>query len=126
MVRNRRGENLDGWLETAKGSGIPEMQGFATKLRQDQEAVSKGLMLEWSQGQVEGQVTKLKLIRRQMYGRGNFDLVRKRVLHKAARLPGAVPSATPIPVPPQSTREAAPAHDAESAHRAGPTSHTAL
>jgi len=59
------------------------MEGFVTKLRQDIEAVLAGIKLPWSQGQTEGQVTKLKLIRRQMYGRGKFDLLRKRVLRAA-------------------------------------------
>jgi transposase len=52
------------------------MEGFVVKLRQDLDAVLAGLSLPWSQGQTEGQVTKLKLLRRQMYDRGNFDLVR--------------------------------------------------
>lgn len=80
MVRRGAVEDLEEWMEEAKGSGIAEMKGFATKLGQDLDAVPEGLKLPWSQGQTEGQVTKLKLIRRQMYGRGNFDLVRKRVL----------------------------------------------
>jgi len=53
------------------------------KLRQDLAAVRAGLTLPWSQGQTEGQILKLKMLRRQMYGRGNFDLIRKRALHAA-------------------------------------------
>jgi transposase len=83
MVRREGGEGLEEWLEEARGSGIAEMKGFATKLGQDLDAVLAGLKLPWSQGQTEGQGTKLKLIRRQMYGRGKFDLVRKRVLMAA-------------------------------------------
>jgi transposase len=83
MVRREGGEDLEEWLEEARGSGITEMKGFATKLGHDLDAVLAGLKLPWSQGQTEGQVTKLKLIRRQMYGRGKFDLVRKRVLMAA-------------------------------------------
>ena len=83
MVRREIGADLEAWLEEAKGSGIAEMRGFASKLGQDLDAVLAGLKLPWSQGQTEGQVTKLKLIRRQMYGRGKFDLVRKRVLMAA-------------------------------------------
>jgi hypothetical protein len=67
----------------ALGSGIPELVRFVTKLRPDLDAVRAALSTKWSQGQVEGQITKLKLIRRQMYGRGKFDLVRKRVLNAA-------------------------------------------
>jgi transposase len=83
MVRRGAGEDLEEWLEEARGSGIAELKGFATKLGHDLDAVLAGLKLPWSQGQTEGQVTKLKLIRRQMYGRGKFDLVRKRVLMAA-------------------------------------------
>jgi transposase len=83
LLRERTSEALDPWLEAARGGGIPEMARFVTKLRQDLDAVQAALSTEWSQGQVEGQITKLKLIRRQMYGRGNFDLVRKRVLGAA-------------------------------------------
>lgn len=83
MIRARLRDELAGWLVDADASGIAEMQRFVTKLKQDLEAVQEALTSEWSQGQVEGQVTRLKLIRRQMYGRGEFDLVRKRVLRAA-------------------------------------------
>jgi transposase len=83
MVRRGAGENLEEWMEEARGRGIAEMKGFATKLGQDLAAILAGLKLPWSQGRTEGQVTNLKLIRRQIYGRGKFDLVRKRVLMAA-------------------------------------------
>jgi transposase len=83
ILRNRESEQLEEWMAEAEGTGITDMKGFVAKLRQDLDAVLAGLTLSWSQGQTEGQVTKLKLIRRQMYGRGNFDLVRKRVLGAA-------------------------------------------
>jgi transposase len=83
IVRNRESEQLAEWMAEAEDSGIAEMKGFVVKLRQDLDAVLAGLTLPWSQGQTEGQVTKLKLLRRQMYGRGNFDLVRKRLLGAA-------------------------------------------
>lgn len=54
------------------------------KLRQDLDAVLAGLHLPWSQAQTEGQITKLKLLKRQMYGRGSFDLLRQRVLYASA------------------------------------------
>lgn len=76
-------ERLGRWLAAAAGSGLPELTAFAIKLRQDLAAVRAGLTLSWSQGQTEGQILKLKLLRRQMYGRGTFDLVRKRALHAA-------------------------------------------
>ena len=83
ILRNRKSEQLAGWMAEAEESGIAEMEGFVVKLRQDLDAVLAGLTLPWSQGQTEGQVTKLKLLRRQMYGRGNFDLARKRLLGAA-------------------------------------------
>jgi transposase len=81
MLRDRHGEELDQWLQAAFHAGIPELRAFVTKLRQDQEAVQAGLVLKWSNGVVEGQVNRLKFLKRSMYGRANFDLLRLRVLH---------------------------------------------
>jgi transposase len=83
ILRNLESEQLAEWMAEAEDCGIAEMKGFVVKLHQDLDAVLAGLTLPWSQGQTEGQVTKLKLLRRQMYGRGNFDLVRKRLLRAA-------------------------------------------
>ncbi len=83
MLREREGERLDAWLSRVEEQGVSELQGFASGLRKDYDAVKAGLTLEWSQGQVEGQVHRLKLLKRQMYGRGHFDLLRKRVLKRA-------------------------------------------
>ena len=83
IIRRQGDENIKEWIGIAKGSGVPEIKGFAAKLLQDLSAVIAGVELPWSQGQPEGQVTRLKFIRRQMYGRGNFDLLRKRVLRAA-------------------------------------------
>lgn len=77
-------EQLDPWIVQALGSGLPEFAGFVTKLGQDLDAVLAGLQLPWSQGQTEGQINKLKLLKRSMYGRANFDLLRQRVLYLAA------------------------------------------
>ena len=63
-------------------SGLRELQGFCRGLRRDWEAVMAGLTLEWSNGPVEGQVHRLKMLKRQMYGRAGFTLLRARVLHK--------------------------------------------
>jgi transposase len=81
MVRHLRGEDLEYWLQNALQSNIPEMIAFAQKLRQDQAAVQVGLTLQWNNGVVEGNVNRLKLIKRSRYGRANFDLLRLRVLH---------------------------------------------
>jgi transposase len=83
MLHERQGEQLDEWIEQAKASGIDELQRFAVGLCADRAAVQAGLTLEWSQGQVEGQINRLKLLKRQMYGRANFDLLRQRVLNAA-------------------------------------------
>ena len=83
MVRQRQGERLDAWLEKVEAQGIAERKNFALGVKRDYEAVKAGLTLEWSNGQTEGQVHRLKLLKRQMYGRGRFDLLRKRVLKRA-------------------------------------------
>lgn len=82
MVRGREAERLDGWLEEAIGAP-PELRSFAEGLRRDEAAAAAALSKEWSNGQTEGQVMRLKLIKRSMYGRANFDLLRKRVLRAA-------------------------------------------
>lgn len=82
MMRERRGEKLDVWIEQARQSDVPRELGvFATGLKSDYDAVKAALTTEWSNGQVEGQVNRLKLLKRQMYGRAKFDLLRQRVLH---------------------------------------------
>lgn len=81
MLRDRRGEELDQWLHAAFHAGIPELRAFVSKLRQDQQAVQAGLVLKWNNGMVEGHVNRLKFLKRSMYGRANFDLLRLRVLH---------------------------------------------
>jgi len=85
MVRNRQHESLLPWLEDVARSKIDALTGFANGIKQDLAAVTNALSLPWSNGQVEGQVNRLKLIKRQMYGRANFDLLRKRVLARSMR-----------------------------------------
>lgn len=80
MVRGLEGEKLDGWLEEAESSEAEVMKRFAAALRKDLSAVRAGLTESWSTGPVEGFVTKLKLLKRQGYGRANFDLLRARAL----------------------------------------------
>jgi transposase len=83
MVRQRKPESFDGWLQACAASGIPELQSFAKGLAQEDASIRAALREPWSSGQVEGQVTRLKLLKRQMYGRAKFDLLRQRVLHAA-------------------------------------------
>jgi transposase len=81
IVRKREGHRLQDWKQQVAESGISEVQRFAKGLERDKEAVLAGLTLIHSNGQVEGQVNKLKLLKRMMYGRAGFPLLRQRVLH---------------------------------------------
>lgn len=83
IIKERRAEGLRGWIIDAHRSEIPEFVSFANGITADIGAVRAALEYEWSQSQVEGQVHRLKLIKRQMYGRGKFDLLRARVLRAA-------------------------------------------
>jgi transposase len=80
LVRERDRATLDDWLCEAEGAGIKELMAFAAGLRRDRAAIDTMLEVAWSNGQLEGQVNRLKLLKRQMYGRASFDLLRQRVL----------------------------------------------
>ena len=80
MVRRLEGEDLDGWLKDAEESNSTAMRGFALSLKKDLDAIRAGLTQEWSNGPVEGFVHKLKLLKRQGYGRASFELLRARML----------------------------------------------
>ena len=82
LVRQRQPEGLETWLERAVKSGLTAFQRFANGLRDDDEAVKAGLTLPWSTGPVEGQINQLKMLKRQMFGRANIDLLRLRVLYE--------------------------------------------
>jgi transposase len=75
---------LEEWTGRAKASGITELKAFAAKLLQDADAVVAAMTLPYSQGQTEGRINKLKLVKRSMYGRGKFDLLRQRALYASA------------------------------------------
>jgi transposase len=84
IVRDRRGvAELEAWLVDAEASEVREIRQFAHKVRQDEVAVRAGCTLEWSNGQTEGKITKLKAIKRSLYGRAKFDLLRQRALYAA-------------------------------------------
>jgi len=68
------------WLERADTCGVHELRAVATGIRRDYQAVRAACELPWNQGQTEGQVNRLKLLKRQMYGRANLDLPRRRLL----------------------------------------------
>jgi transposase len=79
MFKQHQVEGLDDWLQDAQLATVPALRHFALNLRHDYAAVRASLTFDWSSGQVEGQVNRLKTIKRQMYGRANFDLLRLRV-----------------------------------------------
>lgn len=83
VIKERRSGDLRGWIIEAQRSEMPEFVSFANGLTDDLLAVRAALEYAWSQGQVEGQVHRLKLVKRQMYGRGKLDLLRARVLYAA-------------------------------------------
>lgn len=80
MVRKKSVADLEPWLERARSSLVAS---FVNGVIKDQAAVSAAITLPWSNGQTEGQITKLKLVKRQMYGRGKLDLVQARVIGAA-------------------------------------------
>ena len=87
LLRTLQGEQLEGWMQMAQQSNIREMQNFGEKLRKDQQAVQAGLTLTWNNGVVEGHVNRLKCLKRMMYGRAQFDLLRQRVLYRSSSSP---------------------------------------
>jgi transposase len=80
LVRQRQADELANWAVAADQSGVPELRGFLLGLRRDWAAVEASLRLPWSNGQTEGQIHRLKLVKRQMAGRARLDLLRKQFL----------------------------------------------
>jgi transposase len=80
LLHEQSDAGLTQWFKEVQNSQIPELISFAKGLQRDEAAVRAGLRLKWSQGPVEGAINKLKLIKRSMYGRAKFDLLRIRVL----------------------------------------------
>lgn len=83
MVRQRAAGRLQEWIERARASGIEPLRQFGAGLQRDGEAVAAGLTLEWSSGPVEGQVNRLKMVKRQMFGRAGLSVLRARLLPAA-------------------------------------------
>ena len=83
MVRERGGEPLDDWLREAEDSDVDALRRFAKGLRNDLAAVRAGLTERWSNGPTEGFVHKLKLVKRQAYGRAGFAVLCQRVVRAA-------------------------------------------
>jgi transposase len=83
LMRERDVEAFDPWLERCTRCSIPDLESFAQGLQKDYEAVKTSLLLSYSNGPVEGQVNRLKFIKRSMFGHGSFELLRNRVLEAA-------------------------------------------
>ncbi|MBW0282599.1 transposase [Rhodococcus sp. FH8] len=80
-MTNRRGHNLSDWMRAVDTSEEPALRSFVAGLRRDLDAVTAGLTLPYNSGAVEGHVNRIKMLKRQMYGRANLDLLRKRAFH---------------------------------------------
>ena len=80
ILAGRHGSRLDDWLTAVEASDQPDLHSFARGIRQDHDAVRNGLTLPWNSGPVEGNVNRLKTLKRQAYGRAGFQLLRQRVL----------------------------------------------
>ncbi|MFF4522589.1 transposase [Streptomyces bluensis] len=75
-----QGDQLPHWIKAVRADDLPSLRTFVNGLERDLAAVTAGLTLPWSSGVVEGHVNRIKMIKRQVYGRAGFDLPRKRVL----------------------------------------------
>ncbi len=80
ILTGRHGDRLDDWIAAVEADDQPELHSFARGLKHDYDAVRNGLTLPWNSGVVEGTVNKIKMLKRQMYGRASFPLLRKRLL----------------------------------------------
>lgn len=80
ILSDRLGARLPAWIDAVDASQLPGLTGFALHLLRDLDAVTAGLTLDWSSGSVEGAVNRIKKIKRQLYGRAGFELLRKMVL----------------------------------------------
>ena len=80
LVRQRKPEHFDAWLERASTSALEAVQRFASGLRDDYAAVTAGMTLPWSTSPVEGHINRLKMVKRQMFGRAHLDLLSRRFL----------------------------------------------
>jgi transposase len=101
LVRQRQGAQFDPWLERAAQSPLGVFQRFAQGLRDDYTAVKAGMTLPWSTGPVEGHINRLKMLKRQMFGRARLDLLSCRFLlaPRRAQRPEPRPQA-PVEVQP--------------------------
>jgi transposase len=83
LMKERKVGQLSAWIEEAQNNKIPELRAFVRGIENDRTVIEAAMSHEWSNGQTEGQINRLKLVKRQMYGRGKADLLRARVRHAA-------------------------------------------
>jgi transposase len=88
LVRQRQPQQLEPWLARAAKSVVGAWQRFAKGLRDDYDAIKAGVALPWSNGPVEGQITRLKLLKRQMFGRASVPLLERRFVLAPGRAQG--------------------------------------
>ena len=100
LVRNRQPDQLEPWLARAASSVSEAFQRFAKRLREDDDSVKAGVTLPWSNGPVEGHINRLKMLKRQMFGRAKLDLLSRRFLLTPERGQDQVPGQqTPVEAP---------------------------
>jgi hypothetical protein len=80
ILTGRHGDRLDDWMAAVEADDQPELHSFIRGIKRDYDAVLNGLTMDWSSGAVEGNVNRVKMLKRQTYGRAGFLLLRKRVL----------------------------------------------
>ncbi len=80
IMVERRGRDLERWMAAVDVDDQPAVHSFVRGLRRDRDAVVAGLTMSWSSGTVEGHVNRIKMLKRQMFGRAKTDLLRKRIL----------------------------------------------
>jgi transposase len=83
ILTERHGHEVTGWIDNVEATGATALRSFAAGLRKDLRAVTAGLTMDYNSGPVEGQVNRIKMIKRQMFGRAKFDLLLKRILNPA-------------------------------------------
>ncbi|MES4906157.1 MULTISPECIES: transposase [unclassified Streptomyces] len=80
MLTDRLGSTLPGWFDAVDASQLPGLTGFELHLLRDLDVVTAGLTLDWSSGSIEGAANRIKTLKRAMYGRASFELLRTRIL----------------------------------------------
>ncbi|MEU8964653.1 transposase [Streptomyces sp. NPDC048491] len=80
ILTERLGQRLPAWLDAVRNDNLPGLHSLAAGIDRDRDAVIAGLTLPWNSGVAEGHVNRIKMLKRQMFGRAGFPLLRKRVL----------------------------------------------